>query len=112
MTLAPDYTAARHDYARALLERHKHLRAKRRVGEAAAAGSHANRQHLTLYATVCVGLGANTTRRPPLYRQLLVDAPQAADLHLSLAHALKTLGRREESVDSYRAAADHPPQLR
>src|SRR5581483_809532 len=41
----------------------------------------------------------------PLYRELLADAPQAADLHLSIAHALKTLGRREEAIESYRAAA-------
>jgi tetratricopeptide (TPR) repeat protein len=40
-----------------------------------------------------------------------VDAPLAADLHLSLAHALKTLGRRQESVDSYRAAAAARPNF-
>src|SRR5262249_46533034 len=28
-----------------------------------------------------------------------------ADLHLSIAHSLKTVGRRDEAVESYRAAA-------
>jgi tetratricopeptide (TPR) repeat protein len=103
MTLAPNYSAARHDYARALLERHKHLRASEEL-EKLLKLDPTNRQHLTLYATVCVGLGQHD-KATNLYRQLLVDAPLAADLHLSLAHALKTLGRREESIESYRAAA-------
>ena len=103
MALAPDYQAARHDYARALLERHKHLRAAEEL-ETLLKIDPTNRQHLTLYATTCVGLGQHE-KATTLYRQLLVDAPQAADLHLSLAHALKTLGRREESIEAYRAAA-------
>ncbi len=28
--------------------------------------------------------------------------PEDADLHLSIAHALKTLGRRQEAIESYR----------
>jgi tetratricopeptide (TPR) repeat protein len=103
MVLAPNYSAARHDYARVLLERHKHLRAKEEL-ERLLQGDPTNRQHLTLYATTCVGLGEHD-KASGLYRQLLVDAPLAADLHLSLAHALKTLGRRDESIESYRAAA-------
>jgi hypothetical protein len=35
----------------------------------------------------------------------LVEAPQPADLHLSIAHALKTLGRQREAIESYRSAA-------
>ncbi len=35
----------------------------------------------------------------------MIDAPQPADLHLSIAHSLKTLGRREEAITGYRAAA-------
>src|ERR1019366_2302106 len=40
-----------------------------------------------------------------LYRKLLNETPQASDVHLSVAHALKTLGRRDEAIESYRTAA-------
>ena len=41
-----------------------------------------------------------------LYRELLVETRRRrAELHLSVAHALKTLGRREEAIESYRPAA-------
>src|SRR4029077_7883933 len=48
-----------------------------------------------------------------LYRVLLQEAPaegrEAADLHLSAAHALKTLGRQSEAIEEYRAAARARP---
>ena len=44
-----------------------------------------------------------------LYRELLRGTPEDADLHLSIAHALKTLGRRDEAVASYRSAAASRP---
>jgi predicted Zn-dependent protease len=109
MKLAPGYRAARLDYARVLLERHKHLRAREEL-DALLKLEPANRQYLTLYATTCVGLGEHE-KAADLYRQLLVDAPEAADLHLSVAHSLKTLGRREESIASYRAAAAARPNF-
>ena len=42
---------------------------------------------------------------------MLVDAPQPADLHLSIAHSLKTLGRQQESIEAYRAAAAARPNF-
>jgi tetratricopeptide (TPR) repeat protein len=39
----------------------------------------------------------------------LVDTPRASDLHLSLGHCLKTLGRREQAIDAYRASAATRP---
>jgi tetratricopeptide (TPR) repeat protein len=39
------------------------------------------------------------------YRALAAEAPEAADVHLSIGHALKTLGRRQEAIDAYRRAA-------
>ena len=109
MKLAPGYRAARLDYARALLERHKHLRSKEELEELLKADP-GNRQFLTLYATACVGLGEHE-KAAALYRQLLVDTPEAADLHLSVAHSLKTLGRRDESIDAYRSAAAARPNF-
>jgi tetratricopeptide (TPR) repeat protein len=56
----------------------------------------------------CVGLGQQE-RAAELYRELLAGAAQPADLHLSIAHALKTLGRRNEAIAEYRAAAAARP---
>jgi tetratricopeptide (TPR) repeat protein len=103
LELAPDYQAARHDYALVLLERHRHLQARRQLDKLLAMEP-ANRQYRTLYATTCVGLGEHE-RAITLYRELLADAPGAADLHLSVAHSLKTLGQQEASIEAYRAAA-------
>jgi tetratricopeptide (TPR) repeat protein len=103
---APDYQAARHDYALVLLERHKYLQARREL-EKLLMLEPANRQYRTLYATACVGLGEHE-RAIVLYRELLAEAPGApdsADLHLSVAHALKTLGSTEAAIDAYRIAA-------
>ena len=103
LTLAPDYRAARHDYALVLVERHKYGQACEELEKLLQLEPN-NRNFRALYATSCAGLGKHE-QAIPLYRELLADAPQAADLHLSIAHALKTLGRREEAIESYRAAA-------
>ena len=107
LELAPDYTAARRDYARALLERHKHPRARAEL-ERLLALEPGNRQYKTLYATTCVGTGEHQ-KAVTLYRELLIDAPRDAELHLSVAHALKTLGKRQESIEAYHAAAAARP---
>jgi tetratricopeptide (TPR) repeat protein len=41
----------------------------------------------------------------------LRDAPHAADIHLSLAHSLKTQGRQAEAIDAYRAATALRPHF-
>ena len=109
LTLAPDYRAARHDYALVLVERHKYQQARAEL-EKLLRLEPDNRQFRTLYATSCVGLGEHE-KAIPLYRELLAGAPQAADLHLSIAHSLKTLGRREEAIEAYRAASAVRPSF-
>jgi tetratricopeptide (TPR) repeat protein len=103
LELAPDYRAARHDYALVLLERHKYLRAREELDKLLQLDPE-NREYRTLYANTCVGLGEHE-RALPLYRELLVGAPRAPDLHLSAAHCLKTLGRQQEAIEAYRASA-------
>jgi tetratricopeptide (TPR) repeat protein len=103
LIIAPDYTAARYDYARVLLERHKHTRAKEEL-EILLKGEPGNRAYQTTYATVCVGLGENE-RAVALYRTQLAETPRAEELHLSIGHALKTLGRQQEAIECYRMAA-------
>jgi tetratricopeptide (TPR) repeat protein len=109
LEVAPDYRAARHDYALVLVERHKYQRAREEL-EKLLRLEPENRQFRTLYATACVGLGEHA-KAIPLYRELLAGAPRAADLHLSVAHALKSLGRQDESIEAYRAAAAARPNF-
>jgi len=110
---APDYVAARQDYACVLLDRHKHVEAQIQL-EMLLSKDPSNRDFRTLYATTVVGLGDHQ-RAITLYQDLLAgleaDAPEAAELHLSIAHSLKTLGRREESIAAYREAARARPNF-
>jgi tetratricopeptide (TPR) repeat protein len=110
---APDYAAARHDYVCVLMARHKYPEARDQI-ERLLADDPGNRVYLTLSATTTVGLGDHeeAIRR---YRDLLRTAPaddrEIADLHLSIAHALKTLGRRQDAIGEYRAAACARPDF-
>ncbi len=109
LELAPDYRAARFDYARALMRRHKYGPALKQL-EMLLEVEPANRTFRTAHATAYVGIGDHE-RALELYRALLKDAPREADLHLSIAHTLKTLGRSEESIDAYRQAAESRPSF-
>jgi len=107
LVFAPDYRAARYEYASVLAQRHKYLQALEEAKKLLQFEPH-NRAYRTLYANACVGLGRHDDALQ-LYRELLADAPQAPDLHLSVAHALKTLGRQSEAIESYRMAAAVQP---
>ncbi len=104
LELAPEYHAARAEYAEVLIELHRYPEARREL-DRLLREQPANRLYYQgLHATTAVGLGEHE-RAVGLYRDLLQAAPADADLHLSIAHALKTLGRREEAIESYRRAA-------
>ena len=110
LALAPDYRAARYDYAMALLRRHKHVQSIAEL-EKLLQLDPSNRVYRTTYATANVGLGDHE-RALGLYRELVADAPPTAqtwELHLSIAHSLKALGRQQEAIESYRAAAAARP---
>lgn len=109
LTIAPEYRAARHDYALVLVERHKHQQARDELEKLLKADPD-NRHYRTLYATTSVGLGEHE-KAIGLYRDLLTGAQQSPDLHLSIAHSLKTIGKREEAIQSYRAAAAARPNF-
>ncbi len=109
LQIAPDYRAARYDYARALLKRHKHVQALAELDKLLA-DEPGNRTYRTTYATASVGIGDHE-RALALYRELLVETPRAADIHLSIAHSLKTLGRRQEAIETYRTAAAMQPKF-
>ena len=103
LALAPDYQAARADYVRVLNERHLYREAEEQATRLLAADP-ASRDYRVLHALACVGLGQHE-RAIEEYRGLLTGATQPADLHLSIAHSLKTLGRSGEAIAEYRAAA-------
>ena len=103
LDLAPDYTQARFEYAQVLNERRLYPQARQQT-ERLLAVDPTDRNYRTLHALACVGLG-QLEQAIELYRGLLVGAAQPAEFHLSIAHAFKTLGRGEEAIAEYRAAA-------
>ena len=109
LTVAPDYHAARYDYARTLLRRHRHSQALEELDKLIKIDP-ANRMYRTSYATTVVGMGDHA-RALQLYQELLKDAPRMPDLHLSIAHTLKTLGRPQEAIESYKQAAAARPSF-
>jgi tetratricopeptide (TPR) repeat protein len=109
LKIAPDYRAARYDYACVLLERHLHRHACEEAGKLLAIEPD-HLDYRALYARASVGLGEHD-RAITLYQKLLQEVPGAADLHLSLAHSLKTQGRQQESIEAYRAAAAARPDF-
>ncbi|GFZ89248.1 tetratricopeptide repeat-containing sulfotransferase family protein [Dyella caseinilytica] len=109
LKIAPDYRAARYDYACVLFERHLYQRASEEIEKLLAFDPN-HLDYRTLYASASVGLGEHD-RAVALYRQLLQDAPGAADVHLSLAHSLKTQGRQAEAIDAYHAATAARPNF-
>ena len=108
---APDYAAARYDHASVLMARHKYREARAEL-DRLLRDAPGNRDFRILHAAATVGLGQHEEALE-LYRALLkqgpVEGPEAADLHLSAAHTLKTLGRQAAAVEEYRAAARARP---
>jgi tetratricopeptide (TPR) repeat protein len=109
LTLAPDYQAARRDYADVLVKRHRYALARQEI-ERLLEIEPCNPDYLMLAATTAVGLGENE-RAIGLYEQMLADAPGSADVNLWIAHALKTVGRVPEAIEAYRAAAAARPDF-
>ena len=107
--LAPDYGAARHDYAQALIKRQKYAQAVDEIDRLLGVEPE-NADYRILAATAAVGLGQNE-RAIALYQDMLRDFPQSWDVPLWLGHALKTVGRQAEAISSYRAAAAARPDF-
>jgi tetratricopeptide (TPR) repeat protein len=108
LRIAPEYLAARKEYAEVLVEVQKYPQARDELLRLLEKDP-ANRAYYEgLYAATCVGLGEHE-RAIELYRALLERTPGDADTHLSIAHAQKTLGRSTEAIESYRKAAQCRP---
>ncbi|HZZ33598.1 MAG TPA: sulfotransferase [Phenylobacterium sp.] len=109
LAIAPEYRAARYNYAETLIKRQKHAEATDQV-EVLLAAEPSNADYLTLAATVAVGLGQHE-RAIAIYRDMLRDQPQSWDVPLWMGHALKTIGLVPEAIESYRAAAMARPNF-
>jgi len=106
LRLAPDYHAARFEYVGVLLDRQQPLKARAEL-EKLLVHEPRHAGYRTAYATATVALG-EAPRGVELYRELLAEdphSPGAAEIHLSIGHALKTLGRTQEAIEAYHAAA-------
>jgi tetratricopeptide (TPR) repeat protein len=101
---APDYRAARHEYAFVLIELHRHEEAAREL-EKLLADEPDSRPLKILQAAASVGIGEHE-QAVALYRKLLVGGAEDAGAHLSIGHALKTLGQTQPAIESYRRAAE------
>jgi len=109
LTFSPKYHLARYDYVRVLLQRHRNVKALEE-SKLLLRAEPANRDYRAVYATACLAL-ADYDEAIRTYRQLAREAPEAADLHLSIGHALKTLGRQKEAIAAYWSAADVNPSF-
>ncbi|MBS0366679.1 MAG: sulfotransferase [Proteobacteria bacterium] len=100
---APDYRAARHEYAFALLKLQRYAEARREY-EALLRQEPGSVSLKTFHAASLAGLGEHAGSIEA-FRALLDGRPEDADLHLAIGHAQKTLGDTAAAIDSYRAAA-------
>ncbi|HEY4974130.1 MAG TPA: sulfotransferase, partial [Steroidobacteraceae bacterium] len=113
LAMAPDYKELRRDYACVLLDRHKDADAIAELDKLLALDPK-NIDYRTLHATATVGLGNHAGGIQGFTGVLADVSPQsalAADLHLSIAHAHKTLGRRAEAIDAYKQAIKVRPNF-
>jgi tetratricopeptide (TPR) repeat protein len=109
LALAPDYRAARYDYADVLVRRQKYLKARPEI-ETLLKLDPAHPDYRTLAATVAVGTGEHA-RALEIYEGMRRDFPASWDVPLWQGHALKTVGRVPEAIDAYREAANLRPNF-
>ena len=126
---APDYAAARADYAGVLHRRQKHLQARQEIHPLLQLDPR-NPDYSKLYASACVGLG-DYAPAIHVYRQMLAEntatenaaagaiatatataaATAAADLHVWLADLLRTVGHAPQALEHYHAAITARPDF-
>ena len=100
---APDYTAARTEYAFVLIELHRFQEARAQL-DLLLKDDPQNLALKSFYAASCAGLGEHE-RSIGLYRELLTGTPADAEVYLSIGHAQKTLGESSAAIASYHEAA-------
>lgn len=104
--LAPDYHDARYELGGALLGRRRNLPALFHAELLLRVDPH-KREWLLLYAKACDGLG-EFARSLPIYERLAAEDPDDVTLWRSIAHALGSLRRHPEAIDTFRKVTRMP----
>jgi tetratricopeptide (TPR) repeat protein len=99
--------AAHANHARVLIAQQRYLQARAEITRLLELDP-GNPAYRLLRATVDAGL-AEHERAVALYQELLAEAPAWPQGHLLLGHSLKAIGRQEEALAAYRAAAAARP---
>ncbi len=107
LELAPSFTAARHNLALVLHRQSKSARALEEIERLLAAEPH-NPSYTNLKAAALTRIG-EYDQAIVLYAGLAKHDPKHFKTWMSLGHALKTAGRREESIAAYRACIAAAP---
>ena len=109
LELAPNFAAARYNYAVLLGRRNKVSEALAEI-ERLLAKEPGNPSYRNLYAVILSRVG-EIKRSTETYARLLHEYPANAKVWLSFGHVLKTEGRQEECIDAYRQCIARDPQL-
>ncbi len=100
LTLAPSFTAARHNYAAILNRRGKGAQALAEI-ERVLTQEPGNPGYRTLLAAILGRIG-QFDRALGVYESLLAEYPKHANAWMNYGHALRSTGRREDSIAAYR----------
>ncbi|MEZ5994869.1 MAG: sulfotransferase [Hyphomonadaceae bacterium] len=109
LELAPSFLAARHNYAIVLHRQMKSAEALRQIDILLEADPH-NPSYRFLRATALTRIGEYDAAID-IYEDVLRQHPGNARAWLSLGHACKTAGRRQESIDAYLRSIESAPNF-
>jgi tetratricopeptide (TPR) repeat protein len=102
LEIAPDFTAARSEYARQLGEMNRYAAALAELDKLLAEDS-ANPLFRQMKAGILGNIGDNA-ESVALYEALAKENPDRAECWVSYGHALRVSGASKESIDAYRQA--------
>ncbi len=109
LELAPDFDAARHNYAGVLNRANKPAEALAQA-EILIARDARNPSYRALHAAVLSQLG-EYEKASGVYGKLLAQYPDQPKGWMSYGHSLKTLGRTADGIEAYRQAIARQPAL-
>jgi len=109
LQLAPSFVGARHNYAFVLHRQHKAQAALAQIDSALEAEPR-NPGYRNLRAAILISIG-EYEQAIAVYADVLAEYPGNAKVWMSYGHALKTAGRQDECVSTYRKSIELAPHL-
>jgi tetratricopeptide (TPR) repeat protein len=109
LELAPSFTAARHNYATVLNRQGKAAQALTEI-ERVLEQAPDNPNHRNLLAAILGRIG-EYGRAIEVYEGVLAEYPKHPNAWMSYGHALKSAGRREDSIAAYRRSIEFKPDF-